>query len=119
MSSVSDDAMKVIAGLIMQRVLYSGEAEKVARMADTDPVAAAAYLQKKIEGVIHHIPGVNPSFIQAMKGQSINLSKYMVEILPTVLGHLTDTQTSSSELKPDPTKNSLLTKLSSFFDDQR
>ena len=120
MSGVSDDAMKVIAGLMMQRVLYSGEAERIARMADTDPASAASYLQKKIEGMIHHIPGVNPSFIQAMKSQSINISKYMVQILPSVVGHLTDKdrQTSSIELKPDPSKTSFLTKLGSFFTDQ-
>ena len=118
MSGVSDDGMKIIAGLMAQRVLYSGEAERVARMADTDPVAAAAYLQKKIEGMIHHIPGVNPAFIQSMKSQAVNIGKYMVEILPEVLGHLTDRQTDSSELRPDASKTSFLTKLSSFFDKQ-
>lgn len=117
MSGVSDDAMKVIAGLMAQTVLASGEAERIARMADNDPTGAASYLQKKVEGILTDIPGVNPSFIQAMKSQSANLSKSMVQAIPGLLGSLTDKDIEANELKPDTNKSSLLNRLSTFFAD--
>ncbi len=119
MSGVSDDAMKLIAGLMAQSVLASGEAERIARMADTDPNSAASYLQKKIEGILVSVPGLNPTFIQSMKSQSSNISKMMVQSIPGLLGNLTDKDVDSNELKPDTSKSSFLTKLSGFFSDNQ
>jgi hypothetical protein len=119
MSGVSDDAMKLIAGLMAQTVLASGEAEKIARMADTDPNAAASYLQKKIEGILVEVPGLAPAFIQSMKSQSSNISKVMVQSIPGLLGSLTDKDIEANELKPDTSKASFLSKLSGFFADNQ
>ena len=119
MSGVSDDAMKLIAGLMAQSVLTSGEAEKIARMADTDPNAAASYLQKKIEGILVEVPGLAPAFIQSMKSQSSNISKVMVQSIPGLLGSLTDKDIETNELKPDTSKASFLSKLSGFFADNQ
>ena len=119
MSGVSDDAMKLIAGLMAQAVLSSGEAEKITRMADTDPRSAASYLQKKVEGILADVPGLNPTFIQGMKSQSANIAKTMVESIPGLLGSLTDKDIETNELKPDTAKSSFLTKLSGFFSDNQ
>ena len=119
MSGVSDDAMKLISGLMAQSVLASGEAERIARMADTDPNSAASYLQKKVEGILASVPGTNPTFIQGMKSQSSNLAKTMVESIPGLLGSLTDKDIESNELKPDTSKSSFLSKLSGFFADNQ
>ena len=117
MSGVSDDAMKLIAGLMAQSVLASGEAEKIARMADTDPASAASYLQKKVEGILAEVPGLTPAFIQLMKSQSSNVSKMMVQTIPGLLGNLTDKDIEANSLKPDTSKASFLSKLSGFFAD--
>ena len=119
MSGVSDDAMKLIAGLMAQSVLASGEAEKIARMADTDPASAASYLQKKVEGILIGVPGLAPTFIQSMKSQSSNISKIMVQTIPGLLGSLTDKDIEANELKPDTSKASFLSKLSGFFADNQ
>ena len=119
MSGVSDDAMKLIAGLIAQSVLASGEAERITRMSDTDPNSAASYLQKKIEGILASVPGLNPTFIQSMKSQSSNIAKMMVQSIPGLLGSLTDKDVEANELKPDTSKSSFLTKLSGFFSDNQ
>lgn len=119
MSGVSDDAMKLIAGLMAQAVLSSGEAEKITRMADTDPRSAASYLQRKVEGILASVPGLNPTFIQGMKSQSANISKTMVETIPGLLGSLTDKDIETNELKPDTSKSSFLAKLSGFFADNQ
>lgn len=119
MSGVSDDAMKLIAGLMAQSVLASGEAEKIARMADTDPASAASYLQKKVEGILVEVPGLAPAFIQSMKSQSSNIAKVMVQSIPGLLGNLTDKDIEANELKPDTSKASFLSKLSGFFADNQ
>jgi len=119
MSGVSDDAMKLIAGLMAQTVLASGEAEKIARMADTDPASAASYLQKKVEGILVEVPGLAPAFIQSMKSQSSNIAKVMVQSIPGLLGNLTDKDIEANELKPDTSKASFLSKLSGFFADNQ
>ena len=75
MSGVSDDAMQLIAGLMAQAVLASGEADKIAQQAQRDPNGAASYLQNKIQGIMMEIPGLRPEFIQAMKSQAPNLAK--------------------------------------------
>jgi len=117
-SGVSDEAMKLISGLMAQAVLASGEAERMARMADTDPVGAASYLQKKVEGILSNVPGTDPKFIQSLKSQSGNIAKSMVLAIPGLLGSLTDKDIQTSELKPDTSKTSFLSKLSGFFADQ-
>ena len=117
MSGVSDDAMKLIAGLMAQSVLASGEAEKIAKMADSDPNAAASYLQKKVEGILLGVPGLSPAFVQSAKSQSSNISKVMVQLIPGLLGNLTDKDIKANELKPDTSKASFLNKLSGFFAD--
>ena len=119
MSGVSDDAVKLIAGLMAQSVLASGEAEKIARMADTDPASAASYLQKKVEGILAEVPGLAPAFIQSMKSQSSNIAKVMVQSIPGLLGNLTDKDIEANELKPDTSKASFLSKLSGFFADNQ
>jgi len=119
MSGVSDDAMKLIAGLMAQSVLASGEAERIARMADTDPNSAASYIQKKVEGILSSVPGLNPTFIQSMRSQSSNIAKMMVQSIPGLLGNLTDKDVEANELKPDTSKSSFLTKLSGFFSDNQ
>lgn len=119
MSGVSDDAMKLIAGLMAQSVLTSGEAEKITRMADTDPAAAASYLQKRVEGILAEVPGLAPAFLQSMKSQSSNIAKTMVQTIPGLLGNLTDKDIEANELKPDTSKASFLTKLSGFFADNQ
>jgi hypothetical protein len=98
MSGVSDDAMKLIAGLMAQSVLASGEAEKIAKMADTDPNAASSYLQKKVEGILISVPALTPAFIQSMKSQSANIAKVMVQSIPGLLGSLTDKDIEANEL---------------------
>ena len=119
MSGVSDDAMKLIAGLMAQSVLASGEAERIARMADTDPASAASYLQKKVEGILAEVPGLTPAFVQSMKSQSANVSKMMVQSIPGLLGNLTDKDIEANSLKPDTSKASFLSKLSGFFADNQ
>ena len=119
MSGVSDDAMKLIAGLMAQSVLSSGEAERIARMADTDPNSASSYLQKKVEGILAEVPGLNPTFIQSMRSQASNISKIMVQSMPGLLGNLTDKDIEANELKPDTSKASFLSKLSGFFADNQ
>jgi hypothetical protein len=123
MSGVSDDVIKLIAGLMAQSMLASGEAEKIARMADTDPKSAASYLQKKVEGILAESPGLTPSyiqevpgltsaFIQSMRSQSANVSKMMVQTIPELFGNLTDKDIEANSLKPDTSKASFLSKLS-------
>jgi hypothetical protein len=115
MSGVSDDAMKLIAGLMAQSVINSGEAERISKMADTDPNSAASYLQQKIEGILSAIPGTKPEFIQQMKSQGSNIAKSMVQAIPGTLGSLTDKHIDANELKQDPSKVSFLDRLEGFF----
>jgi hypothetical protein len=115
-SGVNDDAMKLIAGLMAQTVLASGEAEKISKMAETDPNSAASYLQQKIEGILSEVPGTTPTFIGQMKSQGSNIAKAMVQAIPGLLGNLTDKHIDmAKELKPDPSKTSFLTNLAGFF----
>ena len=115
MSGVSDDAMQLIAGLMAQAVLASGEADKIAQQAQRDPNGAASYLQNKIQGIMMEIPGLRPEFIQAMKSQAPNLAKAMVQAIPGVIGNLSTTEKPSLELKPNPASSSFLDKIGSYF----
>ena len=115
MSGVSDDAMQLIAGLMAQAVLASGEADKIAQQAQRDPNGAASYLQNKIQGIMMEIPGLRPEFIQAMKSQAPNLAKAMVQAIPGVIGNLSTTEKPSLELKPNPSSSSFLDKIGSYF----
>ena len=115
MSGVSDDAMQLIAGLMAQAVLASGEADKIAQQAQRDPNGAASYLQNKIQGIMMEIPGLRPEFIQAMKSQAPNLAKAMVQAIPGVIGNLSTTEKPSAELKPNPASSSFLDKIGSYF----
>jgi hypothetical protein len=117
MSGVSDDAMQLIAGLMAQAVLASGEAERVAQQAKTDPTAAANYLQNKIVGIMTEIPGLKPEFVNGMKSQASNLAKAMVQSIPGIAGNLIDTKSASTELKQNPSSSSFLNKITSYFGD--
>lgn len=115
-SGVSDEAMKLIAGLMAKSVLVSGEAERIAKMADTNPASAASYLQQRIEGILNDVPGIDPGFINQIKSQAPKLAKSMVEAIPTVLGSISQTDIDTSkELKPDPSKVSFFSKLGDIF----
>lgn len=116
MNGVSDDAMQLIAGLMAQAVLASGEAERVAQDAKRDPNAAASYLQGKILGIMAEIPGLNPDFIQSMKSQAPNLAKAMVQAIPGVISNLSTTEKPSVELRQNPTSASFLDKIGAYFD---
>jgi uncharacterized membrane protein YqiK len=98
-----------------QSVINSGEAERISKMADTDPNSAASYLQQKIEGILSAIPGTKPEFIQQMKSQGSNIAKSMVQAIPGTLGSLTDKHIDANELKQDPSKVSFLDRLEGFF----
>lgn len=119
MSNVSDDAMSLIAGLMAQSVINSGEAEKIVMMAKTNPNSAASYLQTKIEGILSEVPGTKPEFIQQMKSQGSNLAKYMVQIIPGLLGNLSDLEIDSRELKQDPSKVTFFDRLERFITPQQ
>ena len=115
-SGVSDEAMKLIAGLMAKSVLVSGEAERIAKMAQSNPSSAASYLQQKIEGILNDVPGIDPNFISQVKSQAPKLAKSMVEAIPGVLGSISQTDIDTSkELKPDPSKVSFFTKLGDIF----
>lgn len=115
-SGVSDEAMKLIAGLMAKSVLVSGEAERIAKMAESNPASAASYLQQRIEGILNDVPGIDPNFIGQIKSQAPKLAKSMVEAIPTVLGNISQTDIDTSkELRPDPSKVSFFTKLGSIF----
>jgi hypothetical protein len=115
MSNVSDDAMSLIAGLMAQSVINSGEAEKIVMMAKNNPNSAASYLQNKIEGILSQVPGTKPEFIQQVKGQGSNLAKYMIQIIPGLLGNLSDQDVDAHELKQDPSKVSFFDRLEKFI----
>lgn len=115
MSNVSDDAMALIAGLMAQSVINSGEAEKIVLMAKSSPNSAASYLQNKIQGILSEVPGIKPEFLQQMKGQSSNLAKTMVQLIPGLLGNLTDQDIDSNELKQDPSKINFLGRLQNYL----
>ncbi len=115
-SGVSDEAMKLIAGLMAKSVLISGEAERIAKMASTNPSSAASYLQQRIEGMLNDVPGIDPAFINQVKSQAPKLAKSMVEAIPGVLGTVSQTDIDTSkELRPDPSKVSFFSKLGSIF----
>lgn len=119
-SGVSDDAMKLIAGLMAKSVLVSGEAERIAKMAGSNPSSAASYLQQKIEGIINDVPGIDPTFISQVKSQAPKLAKSMVEAIPGVLGSISQTDIGAAkELKPDPSKISFFSKLGDIFGSPR
>lgn len=119
-SGVSDDAMKLIAGLMAKSVLASGEAERIAKMAESNPSSAASYLQQKIEGILNDVPGIDPTFIGQVKSQAPKLAKSMVEAIPGVLGSISQTDIDTAkELKPDPSKVSFFSKLGDIFGTQR
>lgn len=115
MSNVSDDAMTLIAGLMAQSVINSGEAEKIVLMAKSSPNSAAGYLQNKIQGILAEVPGIKPEFLQQMKGQSSNLAKMMVQVIPGLIGNLTDQDIDANELKQDPSKVSFLGRLQHYL----
>ena len=115
-SGVSDDAMRLIAGLMAKTVLVSGEAERIAKMASTNPGSAAAYLQQRIEGILNDVPGINPEFINQVKSQAPKLAQAMVEAIPTVLGNISqDDIDASRNIKEDPSKMSFFSKLGDYF----
>jgi hypothetical protein len=119
-SGVSDDAMKLIAGLMAKSVLVSGEAERIAKMADTNPASAASYLQQRIEGILNDVPGIDPGFISQIKSQAPKLAKSMVEAIPMVLGNISQTDIDTSkELRPDPSKASFFSKLGDIFNPEQ
>lgn len=118
MNGVSDDAMQLIAGLMAQAVLASGEAERVAQEAKRDPNSAASYLQGKIVGIMSEVPGLKPEFISSMKSQAPNLAKAMVQAIPGVVSNLSSTDKPSAELKPNPASSSFLDKIGGYFEPQ-
>lgn len=119
-SGVSDEAMKLIAGLMAKAVLISGEAERIAKMADSNPSSAASYLQQRIEGILNDVPGIDPTFISQIKSQAPKLAKSMVEAIPGVLGSISQTDIDTAkELKPDPSKASFFSKLGGIFGTQQ
>jgi len=117
MSGVSDDAMKLIAGLMTKVILYSGDAETIAKMAESDKSSATDYVKQKIDSIVSDVPGIDSNFHEQIKSQSYNLAKGIVNDMPEEIGKIAASQPDQAnynKLKEDPSKISFFKRLKDF-----